>query len=744
VPQRGARGRAGGAEPRIRAESAPQQRLERARATREPGGRPIDEIGGRGVEPHRAQVVPDRGATRSSATGACVGGVGQSQRSTGVGLGGVEARLRGDDFLSLARTEAGAEPERGAELVDDERAEERRRDHDKKMPIPIHRSREKIHSLCAMTTLTRFCRFGRRIAPLGVPVLLLGALGACASTPGSKAPETPGSATYDATPLLASLRDGSPAARATLERAAGVARLEDLPLYDLDLRVDLDRAAFKLQEDVYFTNRDDKPLDEIVLRIYANVGKRDPSAPLPITLRSGKCVAPIACDVKLEGKSVIVVRPRVALAKGEHLRVSLDLTGILDPIDTGRTNILAQGIEGMANMAGGEDTAADYGLLARGDGIASLGNFYPVVARRRDGAWDRVEGSTLGDIGPDDMSNVHARVEVPANAKVAVTGTITTEAPAAGGMKRVDVAAGMVRDFAVLVSRDFEVATKDVGGVTVRSWFLKADRAAGERVLDVAATALATFEKRFGPYPYKDLDVVEAALVGGAGGVEFGALVTVASMMYRPAKAGPNAGPLEKMMSEMLNGPSGGGLSAMTGTMLEFTTAHEVAHQWWHGIVGSDSRLHPYVDESLAQFSAILYLEDRYGAERAKKDGDLNARMNYQFMRMTGENDAAVDRPAGAMSKMAYGGLVYGKGPYFYEAARKEMGDAAFFEVTQAYVAKYRFGMAPPEGFVDVAAAKAPRIRPLAHHWFQETHGDDDLGQLDLAKVVGQMLGGVE
>jgi hypothetical protein len=96
------------------------------------------------------------------------------------------------------------------------------------------------------------------------------------------------------------------------------------------------------------------------------------------------------------------------------------------------------------------------------------------------------------------------------------------------------------------------------------------------------------------------------------------------------------------------------------------------------------------------------------------------------------------------MSKMAYGGLVYGKGPYFYEAARKEMGDPAFFEAMHAYVAKYRFRMAPPDGFVDVAVVKEPKIRGLARHWFQEMHGDDDLGQLDLAKVVGQMLGGQE
>ena len=45
-------------------------------------------------------------------------------------------------------------------------------------------------------------------------------------------------------------------------------------------------------------------------------------------------------------------------------------------------------------------------------------------------------------------------------------------------------------------------------------------------------------------------------------------------------------------------------MGGMTDGMLEFVVAHEVAHQWWHGLVGSDSRDHPYVDEALAQLVA--------------------------------------------------------------------------------------------------------------------------------------------
>src|SRR6185295_8478409 len=100
-------------------------------------------------------------------------------------------------------------------------------------------------------------------------------------------------------------------------------------------------------------------------------------------------------------------------------------------------------------------------------------------------------------------------------------------------------------------------------------------------------------------------------------------------------------------------------------------------HQWWHVVVGSDSRAHPFQDEGLAQWSSLLYLDDRYGHARAQRDGDMQVRQNYQMMRMQGGADAAVDRPVDQFANpLAYAGLVYGKGPYYYDAIRHELGDA--------------------------------------------------------------------
>jgi hypothetical protein len=354
------------------------------------------------------------------------------------------------------------------------------------------------------------------------------------------------------------------------------------------------------------------------------------------------------------------------------------------------------------------------------------------------------EGS-LGDLGTDAMSHVRARIVVPAGMQVAATGIELASAPVrdpAGRAPRreVTIGAALVRDFAVLVSGELVTAERDVGGVRVRSWFLARERAAGERVLDVAASALAIFVRRFGPYPYPELDVVEAPLVGGAGGIEFSGLVTVASMFYRPS----GMGALAPMLGGAGSSPSAtSGSGGLEDGMLEFVTAHEVAHQWWHGIVGSDSRRHPWVDESLAQYSAMLYLEDRYGTTRAQEEGERHVEMNFHAMRMMGQPDAAVDRPTSAFgAPVTYAGLVYGKGPYLYPAIRAAIGDDAFFAGLRGYVERYRYRIAPGRGPIESLAtgAHASRVRALARHWLDETHGDADLGASDPGAMLGAML----
>ncbi|GMV15749.1 MAG: metallopeptidase [Polyangiaceae bacterium] len=567
--------------------------------------------------------------------------------------------------------------------------------------------------------------------------LALLALGLAFAT-GCKKSELPAAKTwYDAATLAESLRSEE---RAGAARSAGVKALNELPLYELELDLSDDLGRAQVTETLHFTNGFGVPLDELVLRVYINAVGDAP----PVKVGKGACSEGPACSVSTPSPSVVVAKLDKPLGPGERVKLALALSAELRAIEPGRTSMLAQGLESLERLKSGKG-AGDYGLLSRGEEIASLASFYAVLGRFRDGKWEKTDASQMGDLGADGLSHVRAKVIAPADAKVVSSGTTVGSAPApkaeAGARRETRVVAALVRDFALMLSPRFETASRKVGDVEVRSHFLTRDKEAGERVLEAAASSLATFEKLFGRYPYVDLDVVEAPLVGGAGGVEFSGLVTVASMLYRPALT---EGPLGVLAGLLGGGGGDAGMKQMTDAMLEFVTAHEVAHQWWPGLVGSDTRLHPFQDESFAQWSAVLYVLERHGPERAKLEAEREVLANYHTMRLFGVEDGAVDRPVEAFAgEVAYAGLVYGKGPFFFREVQKVMGDEAFFAAIRAYVARHRFKQAPPRGLVDALAKgqHEARVRALAKRWLEEAHGDEDLGKADMRKLLAGWIG---
>lgn len=502
-------------------------------------------------------------------------------------------------------------------------------------------------------------------------------------------------------PLLSSLR---PAVRADLVNYE-LGPLEDLPGYDLELSLRDDLTGYDLHETVEYTNQTGAPLSEVALRIYANaVGP----APALVNVRSARCQEQ-ACKLARPHASALVLQLSAALAPGARLHIQLDLRGALRVLGPNDTNMLSQGIAGLPSLLGGGKGTSDYGLLSYGDGIATLAHFYAVVAARAHGRWETSVQKPFGDLGAGGLGFVRATVHAPKGVSVVSSGLVS--APAVDGSYV--IRAALVRDFAVVASRGLVQRARQVGDVRVRSHFLPAHTDAGERVLDIAARALTIYEAQFGGYPYADLDVVEAALVGGAGGCEFSGLVSVASMLYPPLPAA---------MQQL------GSLASL----LELTTAHEVAHQYWYGLVGSDARESPFVDEALTQWSAALYFERRYGLQRAERELDGQVAMNYRMMRMLGQPDGAVDRPVDSFeSPLVYAGLVYGKAAFLYPALRKLVGDAVFFDALHSYVLRERFRTAGKSTFFDVLAelsGRAPKVYALVRHWLSERHGDRDLG----------------
>src|SRR5262249_36951873 len=150
---------------------------------------------------------------------------------------------------------------------------------------------------------------------------------------------------------------------------------------------------------------------------------------------------------------------------------------------------------------------------------------------------------------------------------------------------------------------------------------------------------------------------------------EFPGLVTVSSMLYKD----PDASSDDLLAQMMANNPA-------FEQILEFVVAHEVAHQWWNAVVGSNSKKYPFVDEAMANYSAVLYFEHYYGRAAAEQQMVMQMKVNYQLSRMLGNEDQAVDMPASSFKgALPYSAIVYGKGALYFDHLRTLVGDRAFF-----------------------------------------------------------------
>jgi hypothetical protein len=600
----------------------------------------------------------------------------------------------------------------------------------------------------AVLVLLAACSSGSS-APLGVPsgsgaplAPVASALGVAAAAATAATPRDP------APPEAPLVRDAAPAQPGAVPYAR----------YEIDLAVDDVTGTFAGTARIRYRNPSPAPLAALPLVLHPNASAElgpvdsgslavasvdvDPDAP----------GAPAIGGYALAGPSRLQVRFTTPLAPGGEARLRVRYEGRLRRLPPTANDPFAQAMLSLGAMSSGVG-AADYGLLAVGDGIVTAASAYPMVAPFREGSFDESRPGRIGDLAYNHVASYRVRTVVPAGVSI-VTNLVDGEPGALADGARVYVSEGeLVRDFVLVAGRDLERAHKNVGGTRVASVYRARDARGGKIALEVAASSLASFERRFGPYPYRELDVVEASLVGGAGGVEFSGLVLIAGMLYRPLEDSTSAlaqilklwGNLASGIASGLEGkpqrPATPPTDSLLDDALEFTVAHEVAHQYFAGIVGNDARRHPSLDEPAAQYAAGLAVEDRRGAKAAGEAMDKNVKLNYALYRLLGGADRPVLRDtASYRTAVEYAALVYGKAPYAYVALRKALGDDKLHGAMRAAVERHRFGLVTTEEWIaaleDATGGPRSPVRPTLRRYLEETHGDADLGVDDSGDFV--------
>ncbi len=421
--------------------------------------------------------------------------------------------------------------------------------------------------------------------------------------------------------------------------------LRDLSEYAIQVTLDPLNHAFYGSLQLDYTNTETVPLDRLYFRLFPNAGSTYGNGSLLITAASvsGKLVQ---TTLSVENTVIEVPLPRI-LATGAKTRVALDFTGVL-PLDFG-------GPEGDA-----------YGIYNQSGSLMMLMNWYPLLAVYDSRGWNLDPVYSIGDAVYSDVALFTVDLTVPENVVVAATGSaISTRS--SNGLAFYRYVSGPVRDFALAASSDFLVLQQAVGGTRVSSYFLAGQEAGAQRALEIAAGSLELYSQKFGLYPFTELDVVAAPMRRGSG-MEMPGLILLDSSQYA---------------------------DNTTPAFLDLV-AHEVSHQWWYSLVGNNVIKEPWLDEALATYSGALYAEYAVG-EPAYERIMAFRRGRYDQMIREGWDAPVTGGLADFVNRdepSTYSPVVYSKGAVFFEALRREIGDAAFFTALQAYATLYRYKIA--------------------------------------------------
>jgi hypothetical protein len=427
------------------------------------------------------------------------------------------------------------------------------------------------------------------------------------------------------------------------------ASLDDLvgnTVYRIDFSVSPDFLTIQGNQEVHYTNCENQPLDRIYFYLHPN--------------RSGGEETLTSVTIDQNPVEPVYVLDRIA--------AYLPLPTKLQPEKTITINM-------NFSVSIAQEMGGNYGLFGYLDNILLLDEFYPLIPVYDEQGWRVQVPSPNGDVTYNDAAFYEVRVTLPSNLTV-VTSGIETYHQSQDDLQTLTFIAGPARDFYLAASEQFMEFSEQEGETTINSYSFAGNETSARAALDAAQRALQSFNTRFGPYPYTELDIISTPMQ--ALGMEYPGLVAIAFNLYDPSAV-------------IYNTP--------TSHLLETTVVHEVAHQWFYNQIGDDQLNQPWLDEAMAQYSVYLYFLDTYGEAQAKT---IENSWMENWSAANYENEP-IGLPTGSYSANEYGAIIYGRGPMFLLNLAENLGQETFDTFLKDYVRTYKWGIATTSGFEQLA-----------------------------------------
>ena len=241
--------------------------------------------------------------------------------------------------------------------------------------------------------------------------------------------------------------------------------------------------------------------------------------------------------------------------------------------------------------------------------------------------------------------------------------------PSSAATKTLHYSQDNIHDFAWFSDKRF-IVQRDTcmlatGSVAeVYAYYLPAAKDNWNNAVNDIKAALRNYSNAIGPYPYPVVSVVEAD-DKKYGGMEYPTIAAVSSRVPK------------QMLAEVIG--------------------HEVGHNWLYGILASNERLHPWMDEGMNSYFGSVFRADN---KPANIFNDMENLERIAFETITAaKKDQPVETPAPDFSLLNYELSAYYKAGEWMKQLKTSLGAVVFDSAIHRYYKEWQFRHPYPGDF---------------------------------------------
>lgn len=234
--------------------------------------------------------------------------------------------------------------------------------------------------------------------------------------------------------------------------------------------------------------------------------------------------------------------------------------------------------------------------------------------------------------------------------------------PSANETKTLRFTQNNIHDFAWFADKRF-IVNEDTcrlpSGREIRvfSYYTPVQKEKWQKSVQFTKDAVLYYSTRVGEYPYNTVSVVQGPESFG-GGMEYPTITVISPM------------PSEKS--------------------LDIVIAHEVGHNWFYGILASNERDHPWMDEGINSYYEHAYAEKKYGSSPSAEKLLLETEE-------VAKTDQAIENKSETFSETNYNLVVYYKTAEWLRYIESQIGTASLDKAMQEYFQQFRFKHPQPD-----------------------------------------------